>query len=76
MTITSKKQLSITQRHVARLEQSIASARERLAGQPDLLEDLIAIHARQLRELQREICEYLGLPPERKTRGRGAPRKG
>ncbi len=75
LTITSMGQLRITKQRIARLERSIVSARKRLAGDPDLLDPLLALHLKHLEELQQEVREYLGLGRPSAGGGRGKTRR-
>jgi hypothetical protein len=61
VTLSSSEELVNTQGLVAELQQTIAMTRRRLSASPHSQVDLIHLYENQLRELQNEVDEFLGI---------------
>ncbi|MCI4357720.1 MAG: hypothetical protein L3J95_05085 [Thermoplasmata archaeon] len=61
MSISSGEELVLTQARIAELEQTILAARHRFSGSPHARENLAGLYQHQLRELQHEVDEFLGV---------------
>ncbi len=61
VTIGSSEELVSTQGLVAELQQTIANTRRRLSASPHSQTNLVHLYENQLRELQEEVDEFLGI---------------